>query len=274
MSSLWVSAFLIFFFSNLFSVYSDMPLFILAGASTVVLVALVGTMYPLLITYSVSSSYYRNLSDVMDQQVQAQVAHYETMSIMNEDLRRFQHDYKNLRLGLVDFLKRDDAIGALSFLETDEMSLQFQSNSFTSGSIILDALLNEKQVTAAGVNTSIEFDGIVPGNMISPSDICVIFGNALDNAIEACAKCPEEEKKNIAIQAEISHGHLFIKVENPTLGNINIVNNTIATTKENKRSHGLGLQSIKKAIEKYSGDIKLSCENSVFCTELVMYFGE
>jgi len=274
MSSLWVSAMLVYFFSHLFSVYSDMPLFILAGVSTVVLVALVGVMYPLLITYSVSSSYYRNLSDLMDQQVQAQVTHYETMSVKNEDIRRFQHDYKNLRLGLVDYLKRDDAPGALSYLETDEMSLNFQSNSFASGSVILDALLSEKQVAVAGVNTSVVFDGIVPGNMISPADICVIFGNVLDNAIEACAKCPGDENKTITIKAEISHGHLFISVENPIAGNVNIVNNTIATSKENKRSHGLGLQSMKKAVEKYSGDVKLSCENGVFCTEIVLYLGQ
>jgi len=272
--SVWISAFLITLFSFFYSLYTDFPGLVLTGALTAILILLMGIMFPMLIMYSLSSAHYKNLSTLMDKQVRAQVAHYEAMSKMNEDIRRFRHDYKNLHLGLIDFLKRGDTAGALNYLKADEMSLESLAGSYVTGSVIMDALLSEKQAMGTGANVSIDFDGFVPDSLISPADICVIFGNALDNALEACAKLPVEEKKTVSIQTKVSFGHLFIKIENPTGSNLKITNNNISTTKENKRSHGFGLISMQSAVEKYSGDIKLSCEYGIFCVEIVLYVGQ
>ena len=270
----WTSALLLAVSLFIFKRFPELAVFRLAAVLIGVLVILVGVMCPLLITYNLSSKHYKKLSDLMDKQVRAQVTHYGAMSKVNEDIRRFHHDYNNMRLGLVDFLKRDDAAGALAFLETDEMSLTDVPQAFTTGSIILDALLNEKQVEAAGVNTSINFSGVVPGNLINPADICAIFGNALDNAIEACSKYSDEEKRVIVVQADVSHGYIFIKIENPTVSDVHIINNTVTTSKENRNAHGFGLRSIQKAVEKYSGDMKLQYEDGVFRVAIDLYLNQ
>jgi len=122
------------------------------------------------------------------------------------------------------------------------------------------------------LNTTIEFEGIVPWGLLDPTDICIIFGNTIDNAIEACVKLPKEEKKVIDIKSEYSKDFLFITIKNPTAENVKIINDTVATTKENKISHGIGLRSIRTAVGKYSGAMKLLCVNGLFSVAIDLDF--
>jgi sensor histidine kinase regulating citrate/malate metabolism len=194
------------------------------------------------------------------------------MSKMNEDIAKFQHDYKNLRIGLISYLNQNDISGALGFLKTEYLMLNEPAHNFKTGSVILDALLNEKQVSAAAANATIAFEGVVPEPLLNPADICVIFGNALDNSIEACAKLPKEEEKSITIKSRYFKDFLFIRIENPTAEDVQIINSVIATTKENKQSHGIGLRSIRTAAEKYSGVMKLMCEKGIFSVAIDLDF--
>jgi len=108
----------------------------------------------------------------------------------------------------------------------------------------------------------------LPGNLLDPVDVCVIFGNALDNAIEACANHNSSETMNINIKSSFNNGFLFVKIDNPVAVDLRIVNNSIITTKDNNRFHGIGLSSIKSAVSKYNGRTILSCLNGVFSLEI------
>ncbi|MCL2151771.1 MAG: GHKL domain-containing protein [Oscillospiraceae bacterium] len=264
LGSIWISALLATLFSILFNEHSDLPWLQFSGMLTATMIIMTGIMGPLLIVNNLSTIHYRNLSNVMNKQVHSQLEHYKSMSKMNENISKFQHDYKNMRIGLISFLNQNDVSGAMSFLETEHLMINGSASNFETGSVILDALLNEKQISAAAVNATIQFQGSVPEPLLNPADICVIFGNALDNAIEACAKLPKEEKKVIKIQSRFIKDFLFINIENPTAEDVQIINSVIATTKENKQSHGFGLRSILTAVEKYSGVMKIMCENGVF----------
>ncbi|MCL2425156.1 MAG: GHKL domain-containing protein [Oscillospiraceae bacterium] len=268
--SVWASALLSSFSTYLFQAYFGTLEFLIMGTISIVLITLVGVMCPMLIIYSMSSLHYKNLSTIMEKQVMNQVEHYETTSKMNEDIKRFRHDYRNLLIGLTAALKRNDTTGALDILKTDEMMLTKaeSANAFNTGDIVLDALLSEKQQSATKVNASIVFDGIMPGKQVSPVDICIIFGNALDNAIEACAGFEYDKEKTIAIKSSYSNGFIFIKIENPTVADVQITDNNIVTTKENKNAHGIGLNSIRTAVDKYFGKVTLSQENGIFCLEI------
>jgi membrane associated rhomboid family serine protease len=194
--TVWVSAMIASLFYFFFGTYYGEPGFALIGALTAALIVLVGIMCPLLIVKNLSSSYYENLARLMDKQVQAHVAHYEAMSAMTEDIRKFRHDYGNLRVGLVNALGRNDVPGALALLNADEMKPHKPAYHFATGNVVLDALLYDKMLIAEEANAEIVFDGAVPGHLLNPADTCIIFGNALDNAIEACAKLTGADKNN------------------------------------------------------------------------------
>ena len=270
--TIWISASLAMLLSFFSTIYSELPGFTLISALIAIFIILVGVMCPLLILNSLSNVHYKNLSAAMEAQVQAQVTHYEAMVKINEDLRHFQHDYRNLRLGLENHLKRQDIQGALSYLKSDEMAHEKYTHIYETGNVILDALLSEKQLLADAVEATIGFDGILPGNFLSTADICIIFGNALDNAIDACAVLSNNDNKTISIKSSHSHGFLFICIKNPVSADIKIKNNNITTTKEDKSSHGIGLHSIRTVVKKYSGNMNISCTNGVFCLEIDLDF--
>jgi hypothetical protein len=272
--TVWVSAAIASLFYFLFGRYYGDPGFALIVALTAALIALVGIMCPLLIVKNLSSSYYENLSRLMDKQVHAQVAHYEAMSKMTEDIRAFRHDYGNLRVGLVGALGRNDVPGALALLYADEMIPRESAHPFATGNVVLDALLNDKMRIAEEANAEIAFEGVVPGHLLSPADTCIIFGNALDNAIEACAKLTGDDKKTIAVNAKFSHGLLFIELRNPTLTDVQVVNNSVATAKNDRQSHGIGLRSMRTCIEKYSGTMDVSCENRLFRVDICLDYNK
>ena len=270
--SLWVSALLASLFSYFLTTYFDTPAFIVMGMFSMLLIILLGIMCPLLIVNNLSSLHFKNLSTLMEKQVETQLEHYEAMTKMYENIRRFKHDYNNLFIGLNEALKRDDAAGALSLLNAEEMALSDSVCPVETGCVTLDALLNEKQISASKVNASLTFDGIMPGDLLNPVDICIIFGNALDNAVEACAKLKYEEEKIIAIASSYKNGFLFIKIENPSAVDVRITNNAVSTTKSDKNSHGIGLRSIKTAVEKHFGEMTFSYKDGVFCLEINLDF--
>jgi len=272
--TVWICALIAMVFSYITSVYENLPGFTILGTSLAIFIILVGIMCPLLILSSISKVHFKNLFDAMEKQVQAQVAHYETIVKMNEDMQKFQHDYNNLRLGLDSYLKRRDITGALNYLNSDEMSLSKNKYTYETGSLILDALLNEKQLVAIADNTFITFDGVLPDNLLSTAEICIVFGNALDNAIEACTKLPKTTKKEIAIKSTYSHNFLFIKITNTVEKDVVISKNHVVTTKENKQTHGIGLRSIRTVIEKNSGTLELSCNKNIFCLEIDLDFNQ
>ena len=105
---------------------------------------------------------------------------------------------------------------------------------------------------------------------VEPIDICTIFGNALDNAIEACQKIDASDQRIIRISIQESINTLHICISNPVKSKVNIVNNNILTTKEDNTNHGLGLFSIKKVAKKYKGKVAITCDDDVFSLSILL----
>ena len=269
LGSVWLSVLLASVFSVAYIEYLDLHELAVIGLLTAVLLILLGIILPLLIVSSLSKAHYMNMSGMMDKQVRAQVEHFEAMAKKNEDIKRFRHDYNNQRLVVINLLENNEVDSALALLRERSAVDRAQGEQFDTGNVVLDALLNEKRAAADAVNAKIEFDGVVPSGLLSLTDLCVIFGNALDNAIEACAKCSHEIKV-ISVHSTFSTGYLFVSIENPVAADVRIGGNHVATTKDNKGSHGIGLRSIKTAVERNSGEMKLSCADKLFTVEIVL----
>ena len=109
---------------------------------------------------------------------------------------------------------------------------------------------------------------MIPQNILTPVDLCIIFGNTLDNAIEACLKIDNDKVKSIYVTVKQNNDYIFVTFTNPTFENDEIKNNTIATSKDNHDIHGIGIYSIKQVLKKYDGHINLHCENNLFTTEI------
>ncbi len=104
------------------------------------------------------------------------------------------------------------------------------------------------------------------GSFLEPLDISTIFGNALDNAIEASEKLPED-KRLITVKAECIRNMLLIMIEN------NVLPGTAATegtTKTDRFIHGFGLPNIKNAAGKYGGQCSIKSEDGKFTLKIIV----
>ena len=94
---------------------------------------------------------------------------------------------------------------------------------------------------------------------MSESDIYSLFGNALDNAIEASSQTKE---KFIVINIASNKQKIEICIENSS-NPVELHNNTIFTTKQDAKNHGLGLSSIIRTLDKYNGKLYISYNNGI-----------
>ncbi len=229
----------------------------------------VGSVFPAIVANAIGKVYYERKFKGVEEQVKLQAKHYEEMAKSNMELRRFKHDYKNILIGVTELIQDGDTQGALALLEVESGSCLSQSSqSFETGNGIVDAILYDKQRRAEAVNSTIKFEGAVPSETISPTDLCVIFGNTLDNAIEACESLRLDSKNVISVSCRSAGGFVFVNISNPVKDNIPISHNMIKTTKQNRADHGFGLYSLKKAAKKYNGTMKLSCTDRIFSVDL------
>lgn len=228
---------------------------------------------PLLMLLSISSNRLKVLTTNYEQQIQAQAEHYKNLAAANFETRRFKHDFKNMSIAIEKLLADGRHEQALALLQKYNNTLNSPSDfhpAFDTGNGIADALLTDKSEKASAFNAEITFNGAIPQEALSPTDLCVILGNTLDNAIEACQKLDPKMNKTIFINCNCSSGFLFLSITNPVSEKVIIHDNHVATTKENKTLHGFGLYSLHSVVKRYDGEVRLSSTDDCFTVDIDM----
>ncbi len=235
----------------------------------VIFIIIIGSLFPALIANSIGKVFYNNRAKSFEAQLELQARHYEEIAENNFELRRFKHDYKNMIIGVRELIQHGDADKALNLLQNGNEAISENIfHEFDTGNGIVDAILTEKQKAAKNINTTVNFQGFIPTKRLSATEWCVIFGNTLDNALEACERQDISHTHNIDISCRSSGGFIFITIKNPVSENIDIINNSIRSTKSNTAEHGFGIYSLKEIISKYNGNLNLSCIDKTFTVDL------
>ena len=129
----------------------------------------------------------------------------------------------------------------------------------------LDALLSTKKALAESKDILFNLKVQIPERLpIEPLDLCVIFGNALDNAIEACDKI--SEKREIDVTIAMQNDFLFCKIINTAQRGGTISK----TSKADKNNHGFGLENIKTALAKYDSKPQIEYDDNKFTLKFVI----
>lgn len=138
------------------------------------------------------------------------------------------------------------------------------------GNEILDTILTERSLYCErhGIHLSCIADG-KKLRFLTEGDICSLFGNALENAIEAVSKLEHPEDRNISFQVRESRGMLVITVDNYFSGQLSFDGPLPKTTKGDSGYHGYGLKSIQMVAEKYGGGVIVSADDVFHLTVLL-----
>lgn len=237
--------------------------------SLVFLALFLCSIFPVLLITALTNSHLKLQNEMYEKELQNQAEHYSMLARSNYELRRFRHDFKNIKIGITKCLSDGDGDSALKILQSneDELNSSESISGYDSGNGIVDAILAEKQSRGVKSNTKVVFSGSAPASL-APVDLCVIFGNTVDNALEACERFPSELEKEIKVTSQCSSGFCFISISNPVIENVTIKNNAVKTTKHDSYFHGFGLYSLFQTAKKYDGQVALSCENNVFKTDI------
>lgn len=221
-------------------------------------------------------AYYESVAALNEGYLKAEIKHFQAYQKTQTETRRVRHDMKNHMQSLLYLAKEERYEELRKYLEDLSLSMEQIDMELHCGNSLADAICNEKNQLAVLKGISFEIEGRMPENTkIEPVDICTIFSNALDNAIEALENEAIQKrwiKLEISCQGEI----LFLRFTNPVLST-QIENFKGNTTKTDRINHGFGLQNIRLSAEKYHGEINtaISTENgsSIFALEIILQTG-
>lgn len=181
----------------------------------------------------------------------------ETIDMINIKCHDFRHQIREFG----DNQKIDvEAITNLNKL------IRIYDSTYHTENEALNVILNEKTLLCN--NKNIRFTCIVDGNalnFIENEDIYSLFGNLIDNAMEAVYKIQDVDKRHINLVVKNVNSFVSISIDNYYEGNIVLLDNGLPkTTKEDKDYHGYGMKSIQLIVNKYDGDLNISLDNNVF----------
>jgi len=186
-----------------------------------------------------------------------------------KEMKTVRHDIKNHLLTIMQYASEgrcDDIKDYVNMLTNN--NLPNILNYINTGNAAFDAVINSKIAVCNQRNIFIEVN-IKQGTdiNITPAEIAVLFGNLLDNSIEAAK---DTDEKRISVDIQNNSSYLIILVTNSIKSSVLKNNKNLETSKKDKALHGIGIKSIKNIVEKYNGMIRFYEEENEFCCHIMI----
>lgn len=210
-----------------------------------------------------------NMIDRRIERFQSELIEKQVREIQNmyRQVRGWRHDYRNhinnmkIQLSEGNYDKLDAYLNELADdLDTVDTVIK-------TGNVMADAILNSKLGVAEKLNVRLNVKANLPDSLpLTDVELCSMLGNMLDNATEACAALPEDERFMRVYIGKLK-GQLYLSVQN-SAGKVRKEKDSYLSTKEGE--HGYGLFRIDRIVKKYGGYVNRQNEEGVFATEILM----
>lgn len=195
------------------------------------------------------------------------IEYYKEIDNLNQQIRKIHHDLKNHIL-IADSIKSYDT--GEEYLRSLDEYFEKYCNKANSGNNILDILLEKKyeECEEKGIRFRFNVD-FSKGDFINLIDLGTIFGNIIDNAIEACERIGEGRQKTISLVVNTIENFIFIKISNP----VDIVKKEggrLFSIKRKQQEEGLGLMCLQETLKKYNGSYSYEIVDHLFNVTIVI----
>lgn len=185
-----------------------------------------------------------------EQQMRMQLKHMDETILNQNELRALRHDMNSHFIALKSYFDAADIKKGQQYITNLLDQLQDITPSINTGNNALDTILSVKMSFAESKGIAFYARISIQENLfLDPQDLTIIFGNALDNAIEACDRLPENVEKKIELFLRQDASSINCKITNTALPN---TEKNFFTSKTDKINHGFGIKNMKEALEKYS----------------------
>lgn len=208
----------------------------------------------------------KKLSEYEEKLVASQL---DEMNRLYMTMRGWRHDYHNHMQKIRAHLALREYDQVQEYINLMETELDAVDIRYKSGNTGVDAMLNSKLTLAEKKGLRIKCDAELPKKLsCNPVDLCVLLGNLIDNAIEACEKMDPSQDRFIRIYMCVRKKQFYLSVSNATSEVIRKLDKEYITNK--RGNHGNGLRRINKVVEKNNGFINRQNEPGVFATEVML----
>ena len=212
----------------------------------------------------VGRSYYAQYrARILEQQNQAYANEVALYQCGERELRTLRHDMRNHLTALSGLLEQGEAGRAAEYVR----SLQAASGPSGAGrftendtvNIVLSA--KAREIGEAGLEADIRV--FLPEKLpVADPDLCALFGNALDNAVEAAKDAAD---RHITVRARAEKGLLMLRVVNAYAGKREEKpDGLFGTTKADQRAHGFGLRGMREIAARYGGTLEAAARDGKF----------
>lgn len=228
----------------------------------------------ILIQQENKKNYFQYMTTIGEHYLKTELNHFRAYQEREEKIRRFRHDMKNHFICLNELAGRGDLESVKQYIRELQEGMGETMIDFNTGNEIADAILNEKNMLARAENIEIKLYGKMPSHTcMMATDICTIFSNALDNALEALGRQNKEKSKWISIEIKQHNGLLSLIFRNPVCDDVLVTPGN--TEKVEKEEHGLGILNMIYTAEKYSGSLHRWIEekdgNRIYSLEIFLF---
>lgn len=209
----------------------------------------------------------------MSEYIELQRRGYENVVRKMETTREYRHDMRHHLAIIQGLIKQSEDEKALEYISKLGGSFGTADNTRFCANVEINAVMSEYIGRAESIGCAVTQSLALPASIaFEANDICLVLANAVENAINACAKLPEEDRR-INIHAAYEDGRrLLITVENPCGGDIEFGEDGLPVSGKRSEEHGIGLRSVKRVTEKYNGFMRCSIADGEFVFQAALFF--
>ncbi|MBO4863282.1 MAG: GHKL domain-containing protein [Eubacterium sp.] len=263
-----------------FSIFPSFPfngkdvgeMYEILGVIFAILIMVLGAIAPVLLIMTAAEKSLKEKNKYQESYLNAELEYIDQYKRTQTETRAFRHDIIN-NLSLANMLlKEGKTKEAEEHISSLLGNVQALSPQYITGDEMLDCIVAMKAGRMQELGIEFTSDGVIDGGLnMKPVDVCSIFANALDNAIEAVNKLEENRKVSLGIKRT---GKFFvIKIENTAEGKVDVeklFNTAGYTSKSDTEHHGFGLRNIRQTVEEYDGLIKAESEEGRFALSVMV----
>ena len=258
---------ILFMFIVFGTIQTDITIMLIAQSIVLIIMLLITWLYNTMLEHLENIE----KSRVKDQMLERWEVQYKAVMSSQRALAELKHDLRFHLLTIAGHLKKDEKTKALEYIANKVGSFDYI---IATDNMPIDTILNYyQQRVRETLNIDLETELIIPPDMtLDTTNVVMILGNALENAVEACGHVDRPERY-IRVKAIVTaQNELMITITNPyAIEPIVDKEGNLLTIKSDKDNHGLGLASAREILPEEIGHVHIDYSDNVFQFMLFLY---
>lgn len=213
----------------------------------------------------------REKMDSLNQRLLMQKEQYEKLSDSIEETRIMRHNMRHQMQGIAGYADKGDLEGVKTYLQGYLEMLNLEDDMPLCQNHAVDSILHYYRQAARKKEIILSLDVKTFAELpCSVSDVCIVLGNLLQNALEACERQPEGAR---FIDVKIGTGNqnmVLIQVVNSCGEGTVKRGEQLLSSKRNNKDTGFGITSIQKIAAKYNGVATFEREKGMFTARVML----